>query len=106
MITEGVDEAVGAKNPVAQGGAVSVSGLLEDMEAWGIGCRDVGIDLVERGVVLAEGGEGLHHGGAKTFVAILVGYDDADGGTAVDGVVVVEFDATYRMVGVIEGIEG
>lgn len=105
LIAVGVNEFVGTDYPVGEGGAMGVASFLEYEEAGDVGGGYVGIDLVERGVGAAEVGEGLNHGGSEALVAVFVGYHDADCCAAVDGVVVVEFDAAYRAVVGVEGIE-
>ena len=89
LITEGIDITVGTDNPVAEGGAMLVSGMLEDVQAWRVVCSNVGIDLVKRGILAAKICEGLNHGGTMAFMAVFVGDDNSYCGTAVDGVVIV-----------------
>ena len=105
MVSVCIDESVGTDDPVAQGGAMDIASLLEDMDAGGVGGGYVGIDLVQRGVLPAEGGECLYHGGAVALVPVFVRDDDAHSGTAVDRVVVVQFDTSYGAVVAVEGIE-
>lgn len=106
MVSVCVDEFVGANDPVGKGGAVDVAGFLKDVDAWGIGGGNVGIDLMKGCVLATEVGKGLDHGRAMALVPIFVGNNNAYGRTAIDGVVVVEFDAAHRTVVGCEGIEG
>ena len=99
-----VNKSVGSDYPVAEGSTMGIAGFWEDVQTWGVGGGNVGVELVERGVEEAELGEGLYDDGAKALVAVFVGDDDADGGAAVDRVVVVEFDATHRGVGHVVGV--
>lgn len=89
LITEGIDITVGTDNPVAESGAMLVSGMLEDVQAWRVVCCNVGVDLVKRSVLAAKVCKGLNHGGSMAFMAVFVGDDNSYCCTAVDGVVIV-----------------
>ena len=72
-----------------QCGAVLVTGFLEDMDARGVGGGNIGVDLMEGGVGLAEFGEGLYHFRAKAPMAVLIGNNNTNCCPAVDWVIVV-----------------
>ena len=95
---------VGADDPVAKGGAVLVACILEDADAGAVVGCNVGIELVEGGVLEAELSERLYDDGAEALVAVFGRDDDAHGGAAVDGVIVIKLDATHRRVGHVVGI--
>lgn len=92
--TISVEILVATDNPVVHGGAVLKIGFLKDAYAGSVGGGNVGIDLVQRGVVVAESGKGADGLAAVTPMAVFVGDDDAHSGTMVDGVVVVELDTS------------
>ena len=68
---------------------MGIAGFLEDVQTWGVGGGNVGVELVERGVFPAEVSECLNHGRAIATMAVFVGDHDAHSGPTVDGVVVV-----------------
>ena len=96
---------VGADNPVAQGCTMLITSTLENYQTGVVGGGDVGIELVQRGVALAEKGEGVDHCQAVAFVAMFVRDDDSHGGTPVDWVVVVELNATDGLFVLCETVE-
>ena len=99
----GINPLSSVEDPFFDGSACGVACLFEQREAVLVVGGDNAVQLVQ---VQMAGGKilnGAKHGGAVAFVALIAVDDDADGCSPVEGVEVVEVDATHRRAAVAVG---